>query len=93
MPVSIDNLRRFVYSWNNRFPIDYWYRQKHRMAFGSVAHRESSFIDQLVEFCEDSMINIKKVDKIVYKPDKGEFLKKRKFTEKEIDDLFEKLGE
>lgn len=89
---SIEALRRFINRWNCQFPIDYWYRQKYKIPFGSVVHRESLFIDQLIDFCENQMVN-QKVEDDEYKPDRGQFLKKRKLSEKQIDDLFEKLGE
>lgn len=43
--------------WLIRFPFDYWWRKKHNVAFGSSAHREISFFDQLREFREDEAIN------------------------------------
>ena len=42
-----------VVSWNNRFPLDRWWRIKHNVSFMSPAHRESSFLYQLMEFEED----------------------------------------
>lgn len=44
-----------VVSWNNRFPLDRWWRIKHNVSFMSPAHRESSFIYQLMEFEEDKL--------------------------------------
>lgn len=44
-----------VISWNRRFPLDRWWRQKHNVPFMSSAHRESSFIHQLMEYEEDRM--------------------------------------
>ena len=44
-----------VVSWNNRFPLDRWWRIKHNVSFMSPAHRESSFLYQLMEFEEDKL--------------------------------------
>lgn len=44
-----------VVSWNNRFPLDRWWRIKHNVSFMSPVHRESSFIYQLMEFEEDKL--------------------------------------
>lgn len=44
-----------VVSWNNRFPLDRWWRVKHNVPFMSPAHRESSFLHQLMEFEEDKL--------------------------------------
>lgn len=44
-----------VVSWNNRFPLDRWWRIKHNVSFMSLAHRESSFLYQLMEFEEDKL--------------------------------------
>ena len=44
-----------VINWNRKFPLDRWWRQKHNVPFMSPAHRESSFIHQLMEYEEDKM--------------------------------------
>lgn len=44
-----------VISWNRKFPLDRWWRQKHNVPFLSPVHRESSFIAQLMEYEEDRM--------------------------------------
>lgn len=91
-------ITRFVNYWNGQFPIDYWWRQKYKVPFGSIEHRNFSFLDQLFEFEEDQMIRnlinkkeTKKED--IYLPNRNQFLKKRKLSEEELDILFEKLGE
>lgn len=48
-------LEQAVVSWNNRFPLDRWWRNKHDVAFMSPVHRESSFLHQLFEFEEDKL--------------------------------------
>lgn len=71
---GIDNIRRFILDWNNRFPVDKWWRDKHEIAFNSTAHRESNFLDQLIEFEEDKMYREANRD-YDYEPGKGEFFR------------------
>lgn len=47
---------RFIFQWHD-FPFDYWWRKKYRVPFGSVAHREMSFIDMYIEYREDLMVS------------------------------------
>lgn len=70
-------LVRNVVSWNNRFPLDRWWRMKHNIPFMSPDHRESSFIYQLLEFEEDKLFMKKfqterKEEKDTYIPGIGE---------------------
>lgn len=55
--MNFDEIDRFIIKWNNNFPIDRWWRQKHNIAFMSPEHRQVSFIHQLIEFREDVLYN------------------------------------
>lgn len=46
----------FLTQWHNDFILDYWWRKKHNVAFGSIAHREMNFIDMFIEYQEDIII-------------------------------------
>lgn len=48
-----DDLKRFILVWNHKYPVDRWWREKHKIAFNSPAHRISNFWDQVIEFRED----------------------------------------
>ena len=50
---DIDN---FVFDWHN-FPLDYWWRKKYNVPFGSQQHRDMNFIDMLIEYREEIVIN------------------------------------
>lgn len=50
-----EELIRSVNNWNIKFPMDRWWRSKHNVAFMSPAHRECSFIHQVMEFEEDKL--------------------------------------
>jgi hypothetical protein len=49
------DFRNYVTSWSVKFPVDRWWRKKYNIAFNSSAHRESNFIDQLIEWEEDKL--------------------------------------
>lgn len=49
---KISFAERFLFDWYS-FPIDYWWRKKYNVPFGSKAHREMNFIDMTIEFEED----------------------------------------
>ena len=91
----VDN---FLFSWN-QFPIDYWWRKKYNVPFGSPQHREMSFIDMYIEYQEEIELT-----KALTQPDidedeaENEALglvdtnkKVVKVTEKEIDEDFDNL--
>lgn len=50
------NVDNFILDWH-RFPLDYWWRRKHNVPFGSQQHRDMNFIDMLVEYREEFVIN------------------------------------
>ena len=52
---------KFLESWHS-FPIDFWWRKKYNVPFGSKQHREMNFIDMLIEYQEDLNIS-KKISK------------------------------
>lgn len=46
------HLDELVAKWNNLFRYDYWWRQKHNVAFGSKQHREMLPSDIAFEYFE-----------------------------------------
>lgn len=50
------NVDDFILDWH-QFPLDYWWRKKHNVPFGSQQHRDMNFIDMLVEYREEIVIN------------------------------------
>ena len=93
-------LEQAVVSWNKRFPLDRWWRNKHEVAFMSPVHRESSFLYQLFEFEEDKLFskaitdsNVKD-NKDIYIPGSGDIFKTpatiedfTKEAQREIDEI------
>jgi hypothetical protein len=50
-----DDITDFLYKWNATYPIDRWWREKHKVAFNSPAHRVVSFLDMYTEWQEDQL--------------------------------------
>lgn len=89
--------REFVILWNNSFPLDHWWREKHHIAFNSEKHREVNQIDIYFEWLEERLYNQRQeevtkevLDRQEYK-NKGIWLKKQEPTSEEADDLFNKI--
>lgn len=69
-------VREEVLEWSRKFPIDFWWRKKHKVAFMSKEHRECSFLDQLFEYEEERLIEeIKESTLNPYRPNEGDFWK------------------
>lgn len=91
---KINFTERFLFNWYS-FPIDYWWRKKYNVPFGSRAHREMNFIDMAIEFEEDLQMmkaNVKEDDTtdrdlgLDYKDENSVQL-----TQDEIDEDYENL--
>lgn len=67
------DLEGFITRWNIDFPIDYWWRQTHGVSFNSKSHRETSFIDMLIEWEERQVMRDLTINKEeeVYIPNSG----------------------
>jgi len=96
--LSIDAIRNFVQFWNTEYPIDYWWRQKYKIAFGSKAHKDQCVLDMRIEFEEDAMIKEeleKSREKKKYSPGRNDWLSERKDThtisEAQAEDIFDSL--
>ncbi len=80
------NLRKKVTNqivkWNNKFPLDFWWRSKYNIPYGSKGHREMSFIDMLFDFQEEKMMKELNQDTDSKREEEIE-----KSTEEEFDNL------
>lgn len=89
-----NNIRHDVIAWNNRFPLDHWYRDKYKIPYLSAAHRESTFYAQYFEYHEEliykevveSKTNKKKISE--YVPMIGNWWNGKVSSKKEINDWF-----
>lgn len=82
--MNLEDIDKFVIRWNNQFPIDRWWRQKHQVAFLSPEHKEISFLAELAEFREDRLFNKQNAEETQeYIPNTGNWLK-REFNKEEF---------
>jgi hypothetical protein len=50
-----DDIDSFIYKWNATYPIDRWWRERHKIAFNSPEHRVVSFLDIYIEWREEQL--------------------------------------
>jgi hypothetical protein len=87
-------IRYDVISWNNRFPLDRWWRKKYNVSYLSTVHREFTFYGMYFEFYEEKMFEerqreLEKEDQeYKYVPMSGNWWIGKKLSNKEIDDWF-----
>ena len=78
-------LKSEIVRWNNNFPLDYWWRKKYHIPFGSPEHRRMTFVDMYRDFLEEKMIEE------LPDPDGVEVKEVSKIPQKELDDDFDNL--
>lgn len=79
----------FVLKWDE-FAIDYWWRKRYNIPFGSSQHREMNFIDMAVEYREQ--INFMRATNERDEPIRSEEDERVvRMTEEEIDEDYENL--
>lgn len=85
----------FLTRWHNDFILDYWWRKKHDVAFGSAAHREMNFIDMFIEYQEE--VIIKRAQLKEQRKEEEDWLGKERLenmvqmSQQEIDDDYENI--
>jgi len=93
-------IAEFMREWAYSYPVDRWWREKHKIPFNSKLHREGNHIDMAIEYLEDLMYieideRIKKKDKDFYVRGEKDIFKKIDWDEhpQEIpNDLFDKIN-
>lgn len=80
--MNIEDVKKYMIQWNRKFPVDRWWREKHKVAFLSDEHRKTSFLNQLMEFAEDVYFQVELKEKKKelesqeeYTPNTGNYLK------------------
>lgn len=89
---SRDDIRQYIIEWDTRFPIDRWWRKKYTSAFNSPSHRESNFIDQLIEYEEDQLFQ-ELDNQEEYIPNTGDWIKQQKVTQESLQDSINSFRE
>lgn len=74
----------FINRWHSGFILDYWWRKKHNVSFGSPEHRCMNFIDMYIEYREQEKI------KRLYEQEVDD-IDGLKLSQQEIDDDYEQL--
>ena len=89
-----DDIDSFIYKWNATYPIDRWWRERHKIAFNSPEHRVVSFLDIYTEWREEQIyIKVREAHRknIEYEP--GDWLVPRELEVNVKDEMedFEKM--
>lgn len=86
-----EEIDAFIVSWNNKFPIDHWWRTKYKVPFGSKQHKEMDFIMMFIDFEEENVF--RKIEKAKDPDNAEEPMNSRvqKMSTQEIDDEFDNL--
>ena len=88
-------VNNFLVKWHNDFILDYWWRKKHDVAFGSSVHREMNFIDMLIEYQEE--VAIRSAQLKAQRKEEEEWLGKERLenmvemSQEEIDEDYENI--
>jgi hypothetical protein len=88
----ISNVRSFVLYWNTLYPVDLWWRIKHKTPFNSSAHREMSMIDMVFEYIEHQFIYDTPEVKNEYIIGTGNWLKEQIKSKEELDEEFDNIN-
>lgn len=88
-------VNNFLVKWHNDFILDYWWRKKHDVAFGSSAHREMNFIDMFIEYQEE--VEIRSTQLRAQRKEEEDWLGKERLesmvemSQEEIDEDYENI--
>lgn len=63
-----DSANSFLSFWNSLY-LDFWWRKKYNIPFGSSQHREMNPIDMLIEYLEEEQIKLAFEEKRDHTPD------------------------
>jgi len=87
LPIK-DDIDSFIYKWNATYPIDRWWREKHKIAFNSPEHRVVSFLDIYIEWQEEQIytkVRAIHTKNLEYTP--GDWLTPRELNVNEKDEI------
>lgn len=83
-----------IIEWNNKFPLDKWFREKYKIPFNSSKHREVNQIDVYFEWVEDFLFKKYSEDNIRQKTEEEDFKKGiivKERQNKSLEDDFDNL--
>jgi len=84
-------VRDFVVEWNHRFPMDLWWRRRHRVPFACSQHKGMNLLDILFDMQEEILImeSKAKLQEEKYQPGYGKW--GRVLTEEDEAKMFDEL--
>ena len=89
----------YIINWNSLYPIDFWWRKKYDIPFGSEQHKQATFIQMFFDYEEEKMMS-KIINKKSKEDDESGFdFEKaqeksgvgKKMSQAQIDDDFDKI--
>ena len=89
----------YIINWNSLYPIDFWWRKKYDIPFGSEQHKQATFIQMFFDYEEEKMMS-KIINKKSKEDDEAGFdFEKaqeksgvgKKMSQAQIDDDFDKI--
>lgn len=84
-----ESTERFISQWHNDFVLDYWWRKKYNIPFGSPQHKAMCPIDMLIEWQEEKRIKrMQKAEEEREMIDANGFMP---MSQKEIDEDYENI--
>ena len=89
-------MREEIVRWNNRFPLDRWWRKKYSLAYNSQLHQEISQLDIFFEWFEDEIFKDYEHNQELFKEKEeklknGELLTSRSVESEEQEFMFDSL--
>lgn len=75
------DLRSLVISWNNDFPVDYWWRKQYNVPFGSESHRSMTFVEMAFEYLEFVEYRVIEIEHILESKRKTDIKNNELFTQ------------
>lgn len=81
-----------VKRWDSTWQRDYWWRQRHRVAFNSAAHRELTPLDVAFEYVEQALVEEQRRDMELEETRKKELKKYGLFSPRTNDELWDKIN-
>lgn len=81
MKSRVENLRSLVIKWNNEHPVDYWWRKRYNVAFGSEQHKQMSFIEMTFEYVEYVEYRVIEIQQILESKRKTDIKNNELFTQ------------
>jgi hypothetical protein len=88
------SIRSKVYEWNSKYPIDFIWRRKYKVPFGSKKLKSMDFLSMLFDLLEEHEINritVINIEERQNKTSNVDQFDNNKMSSKEVDDAFDNV--